>query len=127
MLTKILMGLTAATAIALLIVFNLLLSAKEANGMLQGAISEAGDINARQAMVVQTLESRRLELLASIDAERARAQVATDALIASQVGLETAKSDFEDRLAAARRELSNEDLVCATQPIPDSYVLSLLE
>jgi len=127
MLTKILMGLTAATAIALLLVFNLLLSAKEANGKLQGAISEAGNINSRQAMVVQTLEDNRLKLLAGIDAERVRAQVATDALIASQAGLETAKSVFEGRLAAARRELSNEDLVCAVQPIPDSYVFSLLE
>jgi hypothetical protein len=125
MLIKLLAGGLGTSLVALLLVFNMLMSSKEANGELRGAVSEAAGVNARQSAVVAALEAAKDDLLAGIEAAEARAQAATDELIASQAGLVTAKNDFEGRLAAARRELTHEELVCAVQPVPDSYINSL--
>ena len=125
MLAKIFIGLTAVSVFALVIVFNLLLTSKEANGKFRGAIDEFGHINARQEVVIKSLEESRLNLLAEVETERVRADRATTALMVSQEGLEMAKDDFAIRLSAARKELSNDELVCATEPVPSAYISSL--
>lgn len=124
-LSKILMGTTAAAGLALLIVFKMLLASNEARGALSAQVREAGHVNDRQALVVDALELNRQETLVALEAERLKAKAAVDALVASQEGLLSAKGEFEDRLEAARMELSDEELVCALQPVPDSYIDSL--
>jgi len=127
MMAKVMAGGIAFLLVALLVVFKLLLSSHEARGALRAEVFEAEGINNRQAAVVDRLEANTADLLVQIKQEHARAQAATDALVASQAGLETAKGDFEDRLATARAELTNEELVCAEQSVPDAYIDSLRE
>ncbi len=127
MLTKIMMGVSAAAVIALLVVFKLLLSSNEARGALAAEVRNAGAVNDRQALVVDTLQKHSIQAAADLKAEKARSDAATEALIVSQGGLVTAKTEFEDRLEIARLELDDAELVCAIEPVPASYIDSLRE
>lgn len=125
MLTKILLGVCAATALALGVVFKLLLASYEAQGQLRSEVAEAEAIVERQIMAREAVEANRRQLIESMAIERQRSEAATAALINSQAALTTARQEFQLRLEAATAELSDEEMVCAMQPIPAALIDSL--
>ena len=125
MLSKIMMGLTAAAGIALWIVFSMLLSAKEANGVLTQGIESARGVNERQALVAEELQKNHDRLLIQIEQERVKTKIATDALDVSEKGLVTAKVDFDQRMKDALEGMTDEELVCASEFVPAAIISSL--
>ena len=125
MLSKVLMGLTAAAGIALWIVFSMLLSAKEANGVLTQGIETARGVNERQALVAAELQKNHDNLLIQIEQERVKTKIATDALDVSEKGLVTAKVDFDQRIKDALEGMTDEELVCASEFVPAGLIDSL--
>jgi len=127
MLTKILAGGMAITLVGLAIVFNMLLASREANGRLESDVRKAEGVNERQELVVDRLRLDAAEKEAAYVAEQLRAKIAVNALITSQAQLRIEQDDFSRRLAAARLELSDEEMVCSEQPIPAAFIDSLRE
>lgn len=121
-LSKIMMGVTAGAIIALGVVFSMLLSAKEANGMLTQGIESARGVNARQALVQAELQKNHDNLLLQIAEQRRRAKAATDALVVSQKGLVTAKVDFDQRIKDVLEGMTDEELVCASEFVPKPLI-----
>jgi len=125
MLSKIMMGGLAAALLALVIVFNLLLSAREANGTLQQGIEDAKGINERQALAMAAVQKNRDQLVVQINNERRRTRAATEALEASREGLVAAKVDFDQRIKLALEDITDEELVCASEFVPAGLIDSL--
>ena len=125
MLTKVLAGGLVLTVAALAIVFGLLLSAKEANGVLTQGIESARGVNERQALVQAELLANRDKLLGQIAHERRKVRVATDALQVVRGDLVKNKVDFDQRIKDAVAELSDEELECAAEFVPAGLIDSL--
>jgi len=119
------MGVSAASVLALLFVFNMLLNAKEANGVLIQGIETAQGVNDRQKATLAEVQSNHDNLLVQIDQERVRTKEATDALEASEAGLDVAEANFNQRLKAAVAGMSDEDLECASEFVPAALIDSL--
>ena len=122
MLSKIMMGVTAGAVVALGIVFAMLLSAKEANGVLSQGIETARGVNARQALVNAEIQANHDRLLLQIAEQRRRTQAATAALAVSQKGLVTAKAGFDQRIKDVLEGMTDEDLLCASEFVPQPLI-----
>ncbi len=125
MLSKALAGGLTAAVLALAIVFWLLLSAKEANGVLTQGIETAKGVNERQALVQAELQENHNNLLVQIEDERRKARIATAALELVQGDLVKNKADFDQRIKAAVAEMTDEELVCAAEFVPAGLIDSL--
>ncbi len=125
MLSKALAGGLTAAVLALAIVFWLLLSAKEANGVLTQGIESARGVNARQAAVQAELQANHNNLLVQMENERRKTRIATDALELVQLDLVKNKADFDQRIKAAVTEMTDEELVCAAELVPAGLIDSL--
>ncbi len=125
MLSKLLAGGLAASVVALGIVFWLLLSAKEANGILQQGIDMAAGINARQALTLDEVQANHDNLLVQIEQQRVKTEAATKALALTQEGLITAKVDFDQRMKDALEGITDEELECAAEFVPAGLIDSL--
>ena len=125
MVSKALFGGLAAAVVALGIVFWLLLGAKEANGKLAADIDRVAAANAKQRVIVDLLKLNALELIDQIEKERNNTLKANEALLTSEQDRERDESDFQDKLAKARAELTHEELVCANELVPAVLVDSL--
>ena len=126
-LNKLALGAGAAMLIAIVILFNLLMSSNEARGALQAEVDEAVRANAANVELIDQLEADNERIQADFDAERARADQFTAAVTASQQELERAKNDFRRQLRDVRAELTVEERACADSPIPDAYFDQLRE
>jgi len=124
-MTKILGGVAAASLLGLVIVFNLLLSSKEANGQLTADLETAVETNeaSRELIVIQ--QKNIVGLQVQFEAEQARAATFTDAVVASQVELERSKHDHAIELAGIRDSLAPAERVCAVERVPDAYFVGL--
>lgn len=127
MLSKVMIGVSAAMAIALLLVGKMLLAAKEENGTLIQGVETAKGVNARQALTLAEVQRNHDNLLEQIETERRKAREATKALEVSEQGLIQAEEDFEQRMANALGELSDEDLECASLFLPQPLIDGLHE
>ena len=127
MLSKVMIGVSAAMAIALLLVGKMLLAAKEENGTLIQGVETAKGVNARQALTLAEVQRNHDNLLVQIETERRKAREATKALAVSDQGLIQAEEDFEQRMATALEELSDEDLECASLFLPQPLIDGLHE
>ncbi len=125
MLSKVMLGVSAAMGIALGIVFWLLLSAKEANGILQQGIDMADGVNARQAAVLDEVRANQASLLEQLKAQRIRTDAATKLLALSQDGLVTAKVEFDQRIKIALEGITDEEMECASEFVPAGLIDSL--
>ncbi len=125
MLSKALAGGLVLVIAALAIVFGLLLSAKEANGVLTQGIESARGVNERQALVQAELQANHDKLLVQIANARRKAKVATDALELVRGDLVKNKVDFDQRIKDAVAELSDEELECAAEFVPAGLIDSL--
>lgn len=125
MISKSLLGATVVLLLALIWVSNSLLKAKEQNGVLIQGIATAEGVNERQTKTIEELEQNKVNLLADIEAERAKNNAATAAIEELGEGLENAEADFNQRLAAAVAGMSDEELTCASEFVPDDLVISL--
>lgn len=125
MLGKVMAGGLAAAVLALLLVSNLLLDAREANGKLVSDIDRVAAANQRQVTVIDFLKLQTDNLIAQVKKEKISAYRANEALLASELDREQAETDFQGRLAAAREELSDEERLCAGELVPRGLVDSL--
>ena len=125
MVSKILMGVSAAMGLALAVVFWLLLGAKEANGKLQEGISTAKDINTRQALAMDAVQANHDNLLLQMEQERVRTEAANLALDQVQSDFVAERLDFKRRLNDALNELTDEELTCAAEFVPQPIIDSL--
>ena len=122
MLSKIMMGVTAGAVVALGIVFAMLLSSKESNGVLRQGIETAVGVNQRQAAVQAELQKNHDNLLLQIAEQRRRTQAGTAALAVSQKGLVTAKAGFDQRIKDVLEGMTDEDLLCASEFVPAELI-----
>ena len=125
LMPRILGGASILLGVSAIILFNMLMASKEANGMLQGEIDEAVAVNARQKETIDFLQERRAQDEALLEAERLRAQGYVDRLVDATRQLGEEQQDFQRRLTAARKELSDEELVCSEQTVPIGFIRSL--
>jgi len=121
MLTKVLMGLSAAALLALFIVSKLLMSSQEARGALRAEVSEAVSANVAQTENIELLEQDMIDLQERFEAEQRRAEAFTEAVAIGQVELEKSKREHASELAEVRDSLTVEDRVCADQRVPAAY------
>ena len=121
MIQKILAGGLAVTLLALIVVFNLLLSSKEANGQLTADLETAAEINEAQVTQIGILERNNELLQEQYALEQARAAAFTDAVVAGQQELERSKRDHAIQLAGIRDQLTPEERVCADERVPGAY------
>lgn len=125
MLTKVFMGTTAAAVAALAIVFWLLLSAKEANGVLQQGIETAAGVNARQAATITEVQENHTNLLKQMEAQRLRTKRANESLALTQMKLRDANIEFDQRLKDALEGMTHEELECSAEFVPAGLINSL--
>ena len=125
MLTKILGGAAGVLLIAVVVIGNMLLTAKEANGALRQGIEEARSVNERQALAVAELENENRRLLVAMENERRKAREATARRLAAEDELKTETAAFDDRLAAAVAGMTSEELECSNERVPDGLIDSL--
>ena len=125
MVSKVLLGGLAAAVFALGIVFWLLMDAKEANGELVAGMDRVAAANLQQGVVIDFLQKNTAELIAQVEKERKNTLKANEALLTSEQDREQAETDFQDKLAKARAELTHEELVCANELVPAVLVNSL--
>ncbi len=125
MLSKVMLGVSAAMGIALGIVFWLLLSAKEANGILQQGIDMAAGVNARQAAVITEVQANHDSTMKQLKEQRIKTDAATKLLALSQEGLVAAKVDFDQRMKVALEGMTDEELECASEYVPAALIFSL--
>ena len=125
MFSKVMAGGLAVAAIALLLVFNLLLDAKEANGTLLSDIDRVAATNARQVGALEFLKRQNLDLIAQVKQREKRAYEATEALYATEVAREAELDQFQLRLDKIREELSDAEIVCADTFVPAAFIDSL--
>lgn len=119
------MGVSAASLVALGIVFWLLLSAKEANGILQQGIDMADGVNARQAVTLAEVQANHDRLLVQIEQQRIKTEVATKRLVKTQADLMTAEANFDRRIRVALEGMTDEELECASEFVPAALIFSL--
>ncbi len=125
MLSKIMAGGLVAALAALAIVFGLLLAAKTANGKLAADVDRVAAANSRQQQVITVLQEKSADLIARVERERDNVLKANEALLTSEQDREQAERDFQVKLAAAKVELTHEELVCANEPVPAALIDSL--
>ncbi len=125
MLSKIMAGGLVAAALALFVVFNLLLDAKEANGTLVANIDRVASANARQVTAIEFLKRKNLELIAQVKQREKRAFEASEALMATELARERELNQFQDRLATIREKLTDAEIVCADALVPAALIDSL--
>jgi len=125
MLSKIMAGGLVAALAALAIVFGLLMSAKTANGKLAADVDRVAAANSRQQQVITVLQDKSAALIDQVKRERENALKANEALLTSEQDREQAELDFQVRLAAAKKELTHEELVCANELVPAGLIDSL--
>lgn len=125
MVSKILMGVSASALLALWILFNMLMSSKEANGALVQGIEDARAINERQTLTITEMENNNANLLIQMERERENAKAATEAKELSEMSLVDAEANFDARLRAAVEGMSDEDLECASEFAPVELINSL--
>ena len=123
MITKILLGVSAASLVALAVLFKMLMSAQEAKGALEAEISEAVSVNAAQTQNIELLQQDNKQLMEQYEMERIRAAVFTEAVAVGQVELEKTKRDHATQLAEVRDSLTVEERVCADSRVPDAYFM----
>lgn len=121
MLSKPLIGVAAALAVGLAIVFWLLLQAKEANGALTADLDEAVRANASQTEKIGRLEKEKREAAERFLREQARANAFMVQITEGERELEQQKRDFRKQIADVRKQLTVEELECADEPIPVAY------
>jgi len=109
MISKILLGGLAASMVALGIVGWLLLSAKEANGILQQGIDMAAGVNARQAATLVEVQANHDNVMDQLKEQRIKTEAATKLLALSQEGLVSAKVDFDQRIKVALEGITDEE------------------
>jgi len=125
MISKILLGGLAASMVALGIVGWLLLSAKEANGILQQGIDMAAGVNARQAATLVEVQANHDNVMDQLKEQRIKTEAATKLLALSQEGLVSAKVDFDQRIKVALEGITDEELECASEFVPAGLIDSL--
>ena len=125
MLSKVLFGVVVFAGIALLIVGNLLLDAKEENGTLIQGVETAKGVNERQALTLAEVQKNRDSLMVQMAKDRAKAEQATEDLEISRKGLIQAEADFDQRMKVALEELSDEDLECGGMFVPEPLISGL--
>lgn len=125
LISKVLMGVSAGAVLALIVVFNMLMSSKEANGALVQGIEDARATNERQTLTISEMEKNNANLLVQMEAERENAKMATEAKELSEMHLVDAEADFDERLRAAVEGMSDEDLECASEFVPPDLINSL--
>lgn len=124
---KVVAVVAGATTLAAFIMFRMLLSANAEIGKANAEIEEAAGINDRQVLVLGEVKANNTRLISQLARAEEREKIALEGLLLSQAGLEEAKGNFQSRLAAARDGVTNEELVCAFEPIPGYYISSLRE
>ena len=120
-------GGLAAAVLALLLVSDMLLDAKEANGTLVANIDRVASANARQVSALEFLKRENLKLIAQVEQREIRAHQATEALYATELAREVELNQFQDRLATIREKLSDAEIVCADDLVPAAFIDSLLD
>lgn len=121
MIEKILAGSLAVVVLAAIVLFNLLMSAKEANGQLTADLETAVEFNTAQTEKIAQQEENMRQLQEDYAAEQARAAAFTEAVVAGQVELERQKRDHAIELAGVRDSLTPEERACADERVPDAY------
>jgi len=125
MMGKVFWGALGATGLGLAIVFTLLLREKEANGVLKSDIQRVIDANKQEQAARIALADRAESILARVSIERGAAERASEALVQAEVARGTQVAALEARLRAATENLSDEEIVCALEPVPADLLASL--
>jgi hypothetical protein len=119
------MGVTGAVLIGLFFVSRMLLASQAANGALTQGIEDARGINARQVLAIDAIRENHDNLLVQVERERARTAEANLALDQVNSDLVTERKDFKRRLNDALDQLTDEELYCAAEFVPQPIIDSL--
>ena len=122
MVTKILMGATTVSIIALGIVFGLLLKANEDKGRLEGEISNVLDINAGQDAVIVAMKVQADNLAKQAIEERKRAAKAVADRDASDKAMKENIKAAEARMSKIMAGLTDDEMVCVGEPVPEQLI-----
>ena len=125
MLSKIMAGGLAAAVLALMLVFSLLLDARQANGALISDIDRVATANARQLDAIEFLKLQSQKLVAQVKKRELRAWQAAEALTATELAREGDLVQFQVSLTKIREKLSAAEIVCADDLVPAAFIDSL--
>ena len=120
-MNKFVIGGGIAAAIAIVVLFKLLMSAQEEKGRVEAELSEAVTVNQSQTELVERLEIEKQEAQERFEAERRRADEFVVRIAESERALEAQKREFKVEIANVRKSLTVEQLVCADEHIPLAY------
>ena len=125
MLTKILLGSSASLAVALLIIFNMLMDSREALGTERAAVQEAANINKTMTAALAASQANLADYRTQLDNEREAREQAQRDKEAAAAELVAATTDARRRLRNAEHELEGQALLCANALVPQSFIDSL--
>ena len=125
MLGKLMVGGLAAAVLALMLIFSMLLDARQANGALISDIDRVATANARQLTAIEFLKLQSQKLVAQVTQRELRAWQAAEALTATELAREGDLVKFQASLAKIREKLSAAEIVCADDLVPAAFIDSL--